>query len=115
MPTYSKGDLVVVLYPFSDGSGRKPRPAVVVSDDVHNQQTRDIVLAQVTANIGAPMRAGDCYVRDWQAANLNAPSKARAGKLVTIEVNEIHKTIGHLSSTDLGVLETNLRLVLGLP
>src|SRR3972149_4090670 len=98
MADYSKGNVVVVLYPFTDGRGYVPRPALVVSADSHNAQTQDvIILAQITGNVTAPVLAGDFLLEDWQAANLNLPSKARMTKLITVSKALIRRNIGHLS------------------
>jgi len=41
MPSFSKNDVVLVAYPFSDRSGGKVRPAVVVSGE-HRRQWLDL-------------------------------------------------------------------------
>ncbi len=114
MPGLSKGDVVVVLYPFSDGSGEKPRPAVVVSDDDFNLQSPDVVLAQLTSRTAGPSRLGEHVLTDWQAAHLNVPSKVKAGHLASLETSEVKAVIGHLSDTDLAALDSQLRVVLRL-
>ncbi len=117
MPTYNKGDIVVVLYPYTDGSGVVLRPAVIVSTDAFNLNSRDVILlAQITSNLSAPFNVGDFLLEDWGAshAHLNKPSKARMGKLLTVAKTEINRIIGHLSERDLRALDQNLRTVLGL-
>ncbi len=55
---YRKGDVILVPFAFTDRSGVKRRPAVVVSGDDYNQQTPDIVIASITGNLyGQPDRA----------------------------------------------------------
>jgi len=105
---------VVVLYPFSDGSGSKPRPAVVVSDDLTNVQSRDVILAQVTSRVNGPLQPGEHVLVDWRAANLDVPSKVKAGRLVTVEKGEVKRVIGRLSPDDLAAVQAGLRKVLGL-
>jgi len=114
MPTYRKGDIVVVLYPFSDGSGSKPRPGLVVSDDATNHQSRDVILAQITSRLAGPQMRGDHVLTDWQVGHLDTPSKVKAGRLVTVEVSEVRRIIGRLSPADLAATERQLRIVLGL-
>ena len=117
MPPLSRGDVVVVLYPYSDGSGVVLRPAIVVSTDFYNANSRDVVLlAQITSNIAPPFSVGDFLINDWgaTAAHLTKPSKARMGKLITVAKTEINKTIGHLSDADIAQIDANLKTVLGL-
>ncbi len=43
-----RGDVVLFDFPFSDRTGSKLRPAVVVQADVFNQSIDDTILALVT-------------------------------------------------------------------
>lgn len=47
---YSRGDIVIVPFPFTDQTDSKPRPALVISNSKVNQ-TRDIILAQITSTL----------------------------------------------------------------
>lgn len=44
----SRGDIVLVDYPFSDRTGSKVRPALVVQADAINRQTTDTILASIS-------------------------------------------------------------------
>ena len=114
MPTYSKGDVVIVLYPYSDGSGTVSRPAVVVSSNAVNHHSRDVILAQVTSRIDPPLRIGEHVLTDLQSAHLNVPSKVKTGRLISIETSLVRRRIGRLSTGDLAATEQNLRIVFGL-
>lgn len=48
--SYTQGDIVWVSFPFSDGSQLKPRPALVISNEIVNT-TGDYVLIQITSKI----------------------------------------------------------------
>lgn len=43
MPAYGFGDMVLVPFPFTDQSGVKKRPAVVISSAAYNEVRRDVV------------------------------------------------------------------------
>ena len=45
-------NIVLVTFPFSDGPGAKPRPALVLAV---NQRHRDILLAFISANTLGPL------------------------------------------------------------
>lgn len=47
---YQKGDIVWVRFPFTGGSGKKARPALIISNDKVNA-TGDYILIQITSKI----------------------------------------------------------------
>ena len=49
-PTYSQGEIVVINFPFTDISGTKKRPALILSNDTINQ-TGDYLLAMITSQV----------------------------------------------------------------
>ena len=44
----SRGDIVLVDYPFSDRTGSKVRPALVVQADALNRRITDTILASIS-------------------------------------------------------------------
>ena len=44
-------DLLLVPFPFSDQSGRKVRPVIVISNKEFNEHSEDILVVGVTSNI----------------------------------------------------------------
>lgn len=48
---YSFGDIVLVPFPFSDQSGTKRRPAVVVSSQRYHTERPDLVIMAVTSRV----------------------------------------------------------------
>jgi mRNA interferase MazF len=47
---YKRGDIVIIGFPFSDLSGTKKRPALIISNETVNN-TGDYVMVQVTSKI----------------------------------------------------------------
>ncbi|MEY3418047.1 MAG: hypothetical protein RL060_2159 [Bacteroidota bacterium] len=47
---YKQGDIVVVSFPFTDGSTFKKRPALIISNSTINK-TGDYLLVQITSKI----------------------------------------------------------------
>lgn len=45
---YKQGDIVVIRFPFSDLSGTKKRPALIISNEKVNQ-TGDYLMVQITS------------------------------------------------------------------
>jgi len=73
MPNYSKHDVVVVRYPFSDLSSSKVRPAVAVST-LHPSQ--DILITPLTSKTGS-LLAGEFVLSEWVAVGLNVATAVR--------------------------------------
>jgi len=44
-------DLLLVPFPFSDQSGRKVRPVIVISNNEFNRYSEDVIVIGVTSNI----------------------------------------------------------------
>jgi hypothetical protein len=51
---YTFGDVVLVPFPFTDQSGGKKRPAVVVSSADYNSNRRDLVIMAITSKVRTP-------------------------------------------------------------
>jgi mRNA interferase MazF len=109
MPSYSAGDVVLVRYPFSDLSGSKIRPAVVVSA-AHPSQ--DLLVVPLTSR-SANLQAGEFLLKGWAAAGLHVPTAVKRG-IFTTRQDLILQLVGQLTSDDLGRLERSLRDWFGL-
>ncbi|QSJ14364.1 type II toxin-antitoxin system PemK/MazF family toxin [Nostoc sp. UHCC 0702] len=109
MPNYSKNDIILVQYPFSDLSSSKVRPAVVVSAPHVSQ---DILITPLTSKTGALLE-GEFVLSEWSAAGLNVPTAVKRG-LYTVHKSLIVKVIGKLADADAELLEQSLRCWLGL-
>ena len=77
MSNYSRGDVVLVGFVFSDESGRKLRPAVVVSGPNYHHARQEMVVAAITSNVERRLY-GDHRIANWRRAGLLFPSIATA-------------------------------------
>lgn len=109
MPSYSKSDIVLVRYPFSNLSGSKVRPAVVVNA---SHASQDVIIVPLTSKV-SPLLAGEFVLADWGAAGLNVVSAAKRG-LYTVHQSLVMKSVGRLSAADADSLDDSLRGWLGL-
>jgi mRNA interferase MazF len=109
MPSYSKNEVVLVRYPFSDLSSAKVRPAVVVNAPHVSQ---DMLIVPLTSKTGA-LLAGEFVHVEWKGAGLNVETAAKRG-LFTIHEKLVIKSVGKLLTVDIEKLENSLREWLGL-
>ena len=109
MPSYSRNEIILVRYPFSNLSGSKVRPAIVVNAS-HTSQ--DVIIVPLTSKV-SPLLAGEFVLADWKVAGLNVASAVKRG-LFTVHQSLVIKSVGSLSASDTGRLDTSLRGWLGL-
>ena len=98
-------DVVVVPFPFSEKTGSKRRPALVLSNAAFNRSGHTI-LAMITTKGHHPW-PGDCQVTDFEAAGLPLPCIVRL-KLFTLDNRVILRTLGRLGDADQARVETSL-------
>jgi mRNA interferase MazF len=109
---YSFGDVVLVPFPFTDQSGGKKRPAVVVSSANYNSNRRDLVIMAITSQIHTPLDFGEALLADWQSAGLIKPSVLKP-LLATIEQGLVIRALGALTATDKDTLHKSIGLIIG--
>ncbi|MDK9703503.1 MAG: type II toxin-antitoxin system PemK/MazF family toxin [Sulfuritalea sp.] len=109
---HSFGDVVLVPFPFTDQSGAKKRPAVIVSSSGYNAGRRDLVIMAITSQVRTPLGFGEALVADWQAAGLIKPSVLKP-VVTTIDQGLVVRTMGALSTADLRSLRETIAQVIG--
>lgn len=109
---HSFGDVVLVPFPFTDQSGAKRRPAVIVSSSGYNTSRRDLAIMAITSQVHTPLGFGEALVADWQAAGLIKSSVLKP-VVTTIEQGLVVRTIGALSAADLRTLRETIVQVIG--
>ncbi len=109
---YNFGDVVLVPFPFTDQTGAKKRPAVIVSSAVYNSARRDLILMAVTSNVRMPLAIGEVAVVEWKKAGLLKASVIKP-VLTTVEKRLGQKKLGHLEQADHTELQNALQVILG--
>lgn len=109
---YRFGDVVLVPFPFTDQSGLKRRPAVVVSSAEYHVQRRDLMIMAITGQIHPRPLLGEFTVADWKKAGLLAPSVVKP-VVTTIERRLVLKRLGQLQQADLRSLRATLGAIFG--
>ncbi|HET92154.1 MAG TPA: type II toxin-antitoxin system PemK/MazF family toxin [Chloroflexi bacterium] len=109
---YDQGDVLLVPFPFTDQSGAKQRPAVVLSRRSHNQAHPDVILAPVTSQV-SPV-TDEVTLADWSGAGLVKPSVVKP-LLSAFEGRLVRRKLGALSAPDLAQVRTLFARILDLP
>ncbi len=110
MANFSRGDVVLVRYPFSDLSSTKVRPAVVLTGA--GSRYNDVFVVPLTSRT-KDLSEKEFALANWRESGLNVPSAVKRG-LLLIETSVILKMVGQLSRGDLDELVLSVRHWLAL-
>jgi mRNA interferase MazF len=111
-----RGKVVLAPFQFTDLSGRKVRPAVVVSRS--DRSGSDVLLAFITSYRGQPLTRADLAIEstypDFALTGLKFSSVLRLDKLVTVDTAIVLGELGELSTALLRQVDDRLRYALDL-
>jgi mRNA interferase MazF len=115
-----RGDVVVAVFPYVDGSARKNRPAVVVQCDRLNNQIQNTIIAMITGNTSLVGQEPTQFLIDpttpeGRTSGLHHPSAVKCENLMTVAQWDILRTLGHLSDVLKHKLDCSLKEALELP
>lgn len=95
MTNYKAGDILLLHFPFTNSSGSKQRPGLVLLDAGDG----DIVVARITSqSYSTPY---DVALSEWSAAGLLFASTVRLHKIITLDGSLVNRPLGQLTEADL--------------
>ncbi len=97
-----KGDIILVPFPFTDLSGSKLRPALVLVEE------GDDVVAAFISTILRERFKSDYFVKKSEKNSLKKDSLIKLNKLATLSHDLIKGKIGELSTDDLKEIDKKL-------
>ena len=115
-----RGEVVMVDWIYSDRTGSKRRPALVVQADAYNTTLDDTILALITSStrrrVGAATQLEiDISTPDGHQTGLSIDSVVQCENLVTIDRQLIYRIRGRLSSALMLKIYDCLKAALALP
>lgn len=115
----SRGDVVMVDFPYSDRTGSKLRPAVVVQADRWNRTLADTILAPVTSSARRQVNAESqllIQIADPESIStgLRMDSVVQCENLVTYYQAMIIRKLGTVSAEHLRLIDACLKSVFDL-
>ena len=109
------GDIVLAAFPFTDSSGTKRRPCVVLAAA---ESPGDFAVAFVTTGLAARFpRFGVALTPshpDWKQTRLKSPSVIRVDRLCTLSSRVFSGRLGVLSENLQDAVRQQLRRLFGL-
>lgn len=115
----SRGDVVLVNYPFSSGHGAKLRPALVVQSNPNNQRLTNTIVAMITRTTHRASQSTTQYLLDpatpvGSAAGVLHPSAITCENLFTVEQQLLIRKIGSLPASTMPQINECLKSALEL-
>jgi mRNA interferase MazF len=99
-PTFKRGDIVLVLFPNSNLSSAKTRPALIVQADNLQTELSQIIVAMITSQMfraGHPSRVNILLNSpEGKHSGLLTDSVVMTDNLATIVFSAVHRVIGSL-------------------
>jgi len=114
-----RGEIVLVDFPYSDQTGSKVRPALVVQADLWNQPLDDTILAMITSSrhrrVGAATQLViDITTVEGQQTGLRLNSVIQCENLLTYDQALILRVLGRLSAAAMQQIDVCLKAALGI-
>ena len=103
-----KGEIVLIPFPFTDLTGSKLRPALVLSAN-----SSDITVCFITTQIRWK-EVADVIIKPSPTNGLKKESLLRLSKFATIDSNLIIGILGELDATTMKIVNQNLKIILKL-
>lgn len=104
----AKGDIILITFPFTDLSGSKLRPTVILADT-----NEDVTVTFITTQLKWREQT-DVLLTPTSNNGLKLPSLIRTSKIATLDKTLIKGRIGKLSMEELKDLNGKLKLILKL-
>ena len=106
---FRKFDIVLTLFPFTDLTNAKKRPALVVKD----LEGENIIVCQITTKKHSLAKYGAQLKKDFCEGDIRFDSYVYADIIVTLHEKIIEKKIGFVKDTNVRkLIDDKLRLLL---
>ncbi len=105
----AKGDIVLINFPFTDLSGSKLRPAVILADT-----TLDFTVCFITTQIQW-QESTDVQLVPNSTNCIKKQSLIRTNKIATLDKSLAKGLLGKLTQTELSDLNSKLKILFQLP
>lgn len=92
-----QGDIVIVPFPFTDLSGLKQRPVLVLSKGEYNRKTDDVITCGITANLKDSEYSVIVDNLGLTQGSIPVKSRIKVDKLFTLEQSIIKKKLGKIN------------------
>ena len=107
---FSKGEIVLLPFPFSDLSGSKMRPALILSPEQFNYSGQDIICCALTSN--KKIKGVQISTKDMHKGRLSFVSVIKYTQLFTIKKELVGRSLGSVRRNKLKQVQVKLQNLL---
>jgi mRNA interferase MazF len=100
----AKGEIVLIIFPFSDLSGNKLRPSIVLAESKF-----EVTVCFITTQFSL-LQSFDIAINPTQLNGLHKKSLIKVSKIATLEKALIKGVMGKVTNTELQEINNNLKL-----
>jgi len=101
-------DILLVPFPFSDQSGKKVRPIIVISNNEFNESSEDILVVGVTSNLSKDKYTLELTNSDLEEGKLFSHCCIKVENILKIDKKLIIKKIGKIKKNILSTILDNI-------
>ena len=113
-----RGSVVLIRYPFTDLSGMKVRPAVVLTPDELIRKLDDVLCLFISSSIPTELLPTDFVLEarhpSFARTGLKDPSVFRAHKLALLHKSLVVRVLGEMDEDLMAEINRRLRIALRL-
>lgn len=114
-----RGDVLLVRFPFTNGTGAKVRPALVVQNDQDNQRLSNVVVVAITTTTHRSGRATQLSIEAASSigrqSGLLRDSVVTCENIATLDKGLLLRKIGALAKDAMDQVNQCLKAALAIP
>ena len=104
----NKGEIILITFPFTDLSGSKLRPALVMASDKD-----DVTVAFITTNL-QQVNTTDMFLHKSSTNGLKKDSLVKMNKIATLDHGLIMGSVGQLVENELKEVDRKLLILFNI-
>ena len=94
---YKQREMILIPIPFSDLKSMKRRPVIVISNNIYNQKTQDIIVVAVTSNLERKDYTIPITQDNIEEGTLPTDSMIRVDKIYSLSRSIVVKRFGSIN------------------
>ena len=114
----TRGSVVLVRYPFTDLTGTKVRPAIIITPDKFLSSIDDVACLFISSVIPSKLLPTDVLLEphhpSFQRTGLKFRSIIRTHKFTVLHKSLVYRVLGNIDDALMSIVDQRLRMALGL-
>ena len=108
----SQREIMLVPFPFSDFSGKKVRPVIVISNELYNKKSEDVIVCGITSNISKQSYSIEIDNRDLEEGRLFNPCCIKVENVLKINKRLLIKKIARVKENTYSKVKKKFNIII---